>query len=347
MPTKVIVGQEQKKGLRTKKVRPIYNWYSWLELWNATDNLQMLAGLLHTGYTVSMQWKDHAEPRYDNINRDEFYFEIADGWDEAELLVVQPDDSKNQYFFSTDEHNGDEHKTMAELRQVLAKKAFHMLCLNFFKQELLVEGRRGQEFSYVWEEIITGEKFFPVIQNFFRVERDDIKGITVRNLPPHRTEKTCIEDSALKFLLNLATFVWEWKGDDTNYWSEDKQKQQRERNKATQARLDAAKPWLIEILYKMGQLDMLRKWILKLDEPTLNKLKEIAFRHTHFSKYQNPVTKDRPPANVDEAIYLGSKAAGIIKYHEIMTRVHQQLVKVCDAEIALAHALKAQTSNGP
>jgi hypothetical protein len=78
---------------------------------------------------------------------------------------------------------------------------------------------------------------------------------------------------------------------------------------------------MVEVLVALGRLEVLRKYLLELLEPDpcLAKLKEIALRE-HFSNHHNLVREDRPVASLDEACYLGSEAAWLLKEYELMTK---------------------------
>lgn len=316
--------------LLTREIRPIRNWHEWLARWQMAEDFQWMESLLHVGFSVSLEREAHGEKEYNCIDRDIFYFSIADGWANRYLLQL-PTDGDNEYYAVGRDSNGNViKKGPNELRQQLARKAFDMLCLNFFKVELLRGGRRGDEFNDVWESLVVSERLFPIIQSFFRAEKAEFSdNVRIRNLS-YRDERSHNERQAVNFLLNLAKFIWGWKKPDTKWYGSRKDEADK-RFAATRARVDAAKPWMVEVLAELNGFDVLREWILELDKACLAKLKEVALRN-ELSQYRHPVTKDRQVATLDEACYVGSKTAWFFKEYELMTKEHKRLGAILEAE---------------
>ena len=312
--------------LFTREIRPIYNWHEWLARWQAAEDLQSMEGLLHVGFTVSLEQRQYNEKKYGWVDRYLFYFTIADGWADDYLLEL-PSDGDTTYAFGRDSHGNMTWKRRCELRQQLARKAFDLLCLNFFKTEL--EIHRDQSYGD-WEEMIISEQLFPVIQNFFRIEKDRFSdGMRIRNLS-RRDERSHNEQQAVSFLLSLAKFIWEEKEPRGYRHGSDEDKPNKHFIE-TRARVDTAKPWMIEVLAKLDRLGVLRRWVLELDKTCLAKLKEIALR-SELSKYRHPVAKNRLAATLDEARYIGSKAAWFLAEHELMTKEHTRFSAIREAE---------------
>jgi len=322
------------------EIRTIRNFCEWVSLWQKSETKEQKLGLLHVGFIVSLQRFSIFEKKYDEIDRLIPYFAIANGWDDDCLLELLEDGSK-KYFVGYDKLGSRITKMPKELRQEVARKAFNMLCLNYFsKVELMVSGRRGDEFARDWEEAITSERLFPVIQNFFMVQKGILNKIEIRNLSSGKERRSHNEQQAVEFLLNLARFIWGRKKLSEPYYpNKDEEKKYRKYLSELCVRIDLAKPWMIEILNYIDRLDVLQKWMLDLDETCLKKLKEIALRnelseydHSHFVK------KSRPVANLDEACYVGSRAAWFLKEHELKKREHARLKGIREAEEKIAEA---------
>src|SRR3989339_2176971 len=132
------MGEERKRtyhNLTEEVIRPpIWNWHEFLARWETTTSHQERMGLLHTGYTVPLEKRDWPEPKYDRADRDVFYLRISDGWEDARLLECRGDYSVRDYHLGYDEKWNLIRKTPRELRQILARKAFDLLCLNFFRR---------------------------------------------------------------------------------------------------------------------------------------------------------------------------------------------------------------------
>lgn len=336
--------EEKAPDLRLLEIKPIYNWQEWLKLWRSANNLQWIESLLHFGFSVRMDKGEYHEKEYDYVDRIMFYLAIADGWVDNDLLWVKTDRTSTgeKYCFVGYDQNGRAiEKNLSEIRQQVARKAFDMLCLNFFKNmQLLGGGRGGDSLNQYWGDEIVTEKFFPIIRNFFRVEKGNFNDMVVRNLSC-RNELSRNEEHAVSFLANLAKFLWTWEEVEINSWDEDDAKVGKKAyNAKMQLRIDSAKPWMIEVLYILGKLDILRKWILQLDETCLAKLKEIAMRSEIVGRHRERGRELRAVTTLEEACYAGSKAGWFLNEHELMAREHARLIAVLEAAEALEEAQK-------
>jgi hypothetical protein len=92
---------------------------------------------------------------------------------------------------------------------------------------------------------------------------------------------------------------------------------------------------MIEVLAQLDRLDILKKWLLELDAACLAKLKEIAFRNK-LDKYERD--EERNVATLDEACYLGSKSAWLLKEYELKKRESGRLSKIREARQRKAEA---------
>ncbi len=319
------------QGLLERKVRPIQNWHEWLGHWNEAVSVEEMLGLLHYGFNVSLRSYKYGEPEYDGIDRLGTYFLIADGWSDSEQLENH-EDRDQKYEMGFDKNGYRIMKSVSELRQQVARKAFDMLCHNFFKPRSLLESNSDQ-YEADWENV-TSSRVLPVIRAFFELERTRFGDrAMVRNLPYLSMGYERREyQVAVDFLLALARFTWGWEQREIPTWrgSED-QKIIVKYNQETQERLDSAKPWLVGILSYLDRLDLLRPWMTQLDEPCVAKLKEIALR-VELSNYRHPVKEDRLVATVEEACYVGSVSGLFLKHRELMLRESTRLTAILEAE---------------
>jgi len=328
---KVEVGAGAKvQLLLTRKIQPICNWHEWLDRWQVTNDFQLLESLLHVGFTIPLnrRWD---EPDYNSIDRYIFYFSIADGWTDI-FFHELPEDEGIEYSV-WDSSGGVTKKTPSNLRQQVARKAFNMLCQNFFKAaELFDRSDRRGGFNYVWRQVVS-ERFFPVIQNFFRVEEGRFGDrIGIRNLTLREDEESHNEKQAINFLLVLAEYIWGWKETEISSWRpKEEQEVVKRENVEIRSRLEASKPWMVEVLFRFNRLDVLRKRMFEINKACLDKLREIAFR-CKFSEHIHPVSNDRGAVTLDEACYLGSKASWFLKEHELVIREHKRLNAIVEAE---------------
>ncbi len=313
--------------LLSKEVGPIRNWHEWLEYWNRADNYQWMESLLHTGFNVPLEKMSSEEKEYDELDRYIFYFSVADGWAHHWKSEGSWRDEK-EYDIGVRGTNGSSRKfTIPQLRRRLATKAFDILCLNLFRVELRLSGE--SEFYWSWERHIASKKLFPVIVNFFRIEKSKFgSGAEIINLSQcFHGEKSHNEQHAVNFLLHLVEFMWECK----NNWITSTPATERDE---MIIRVNEAKPWMIEILAELGKLDKLRRWILDLDKTCLSKIKEIAMRNRLTGFRDRGENEDRFVSSLDEACYAGSKAAWFLKEHELMQKESKRLEAIRESERA-------------
>jgi hypothetical protein len=226
-------------------------------------------------------------------------------------------------------------RTESAQRQALARKAFDMLAAHFFKMPEIREDScdRDREERRWLERFVFGPTF-SVVRNFFKPETDAFNdSVSIRNLPRRHERSSPGEKQTIEFLLKLANFLWTWKSPMPSMWGKSpedqvKRKKEMEEILATKAVVDGAKPWMIEVLEGLRELRLLGKW--KLDAPCLAVLKKIALR-SEFSVHSHPVIRDRKAKTIDEACYLGSQAAWLIKRHELAAHEHRRLDAIVQA----------------
>jgi hypothetical protein len=318
--------------LLEKQIRPIHNWHEWLKRWEEARYFQELESLLHCGFNVSFELGTNGEKKYDNIDRVLFYLSVADGWSRYDSFE-KAEERGSRYLFIWSMEGVYLHKTPAELRRQLARKAFDILCLNFFKLKIEIEGH--EEYKKFWNQLVSAEQLLPAIQKFFRVEKTIFNDYVVCNLFG-QSEASHNQKLAVNFLVKLIDFIWKWKMPYLNDWEKD----QEPFFLAIEARLNKVKPWTIEVLSLLRMLDNLRDHLLDFDEPCLAKLKEIA-RLAKLEKFHHhPVEEDRLVATLEEACYVGSKSALLLKEHEIKMVEHKRLSGIQEATWAKERAEK-------
>jgi len=324
-----------------REIRLIRNWCEWLFLWQKAETLEEMLGLLHVGFNVSLKyhWK-FDDKEYDEFDRLISYFTIADGWRDKSLLQLPEDKGKNFRIHDYENAVVMTAGTPSDLRQLVARKAFNMLCLNFFRRMKLERQHRGK-YNHEWEELVVSGQFFLVIQKFFAAEEARVgRDIEIRNLSRLDGQRSNNERQAVNFLLNLAEFLWGWREEDLLQYCSDENaiKKYEEYSANVRTHIDAAKPWMIEVLNFLNRLDILQPWIIELNDECLIKLKEISFRNTELSKFIHPISESRPVATLNEACYVGSNAAWLLKKHELKTIVHTRLKGIQEAEEKIAEA---------
>ena len=84
-------------NLFNREIRPIRNWCEWLEHWLLAATVEEMLGLLHAGFSVPFERSQYGEKEYDRVDRAVFYFTIADGWADKNLLKMPADKERGEY----------------------------------------------------------------------------------------------------------------------------------------------------------------------------------------------------------------------------------------------------------
>lgn len=290
--------------LLSRKPLPISNWKEWLTHWENTTSLQEMLGLLHFGFDVET-WSSQNE--YTWKDRVLFYLSVADGWSDDMYLYVPDEDRECRYEIGRDKYGNGIQKTVRGLRQDVATKAASLVFKELNQIPVAVSGKYGPEPNSAWESIFASD-FFPYIQSFFRItERSEFSNPEVRNLTAGYVSRYHIlQGSLIQFITNLADAMWGWK--EPSYFNND---QQKEKAEALRARIEEAKPWMVEVLCRCGKVAKLEEWLLSFDEKCLEVIKNIALERG---------VGDKQSQSVEEACYQGSKTAWLLIRHRILSQ---------------------------
>lgn len=311
----VVLGDLSKREIRRTK-----NFHEWLERWQSAETLGELLGLLHEGFEVSLEASAYGEPNYKIADRLAFYLFVANGWTSA-------------YTIESDSPSG--------VRQIVAQKAFNMLAQNFFKNgeaQKISEYWREDRSGSFWKDIVRLEQVFNAILYFFKIEKKRFgDGLEIPNLP-HRRERSHAEQIAFNFLMNFVDLIWEWRDPEIESWcNEEERTKMKKYVDEIRERVDGAKPWTIEVMEIFDRLDLLRARFPLLDGIALVKLREIAMRQ-NISEFRHPVTNSRPVISLDEARFVGSRAAWLISEYELIKRERARLEQIRSAQREIEEA---------
>jgi len=333
---------QQIHTLLSRPIEPLCSWGKFLERWQAATSLEEMLGLLHSGFDVPITpRRDEYCPdeKIDNTDKVLFYLAIADGWADNDLLRL-PDDGEKCFVMGYHKNCNPQRKDLSMVRQIVAKKAFDILCSKYLSMELRDRYWNGSiRFVKLWSQEVTSVRLFPEIQNFFRMY-ERYSHLCIRNIPIYDdVQPSHNEEQAQTFLLNLAEFVWGWEEYSGNFFNEKEREASQRANKEMQNRLDAAKSWLVEILTRIdGGFGFLEKHLLNLDEACINKLTEISFRYKLGSNDringQTLVLESRPVETIEEAFLVGSQTAQLLISRNLKIKEIQHLVEIRDAEKA-------------
>ena len=273
----------QKNPLLEWSGASFYDFRSWLKAWHGSPSFAQRLGLLHW-FTTKDGWTSWGNESV------EFFMDIADGYSRANNFSVRGDPP------------GDGYKR----RQMLAKKAFSVLCARLFEPDKALSGKPTWGWLLTWEALFKkalwfgrpGQHFF--LHNLDLTDKEDRNQQTFRN-----------------FLADFAKLGWDF--DWGGYSGEMHEK--------VQARLVAARPQFVEILQGLGMVEWLHN--RELDGPTLAKLKELVFqRENRMSSEDGGAI--RKPINIEEALRAGLGVARVLYLQE--ARNYEQLPLDLDAQ---------------
>jgi len=326
-------GSLQNLASSNREIRLIRNWHEWLHLWSIARTVEEMLGLLHVGFMVTLgKWRDE-EPAYDWKHRLIFYLNIADGWTDTGSLVRTDDGKREGSAARYNENGGIEKKVPSQLRQEVARKAFDVLCANCFRVD-------RNPYGFGVQDIATSDhNTFGTLQVFFGIEtRFGFR--TIRNLSARKGDRFHSEEFAFGFLIRLAKFIWSWEESEIPSRTESSEGVAvRARNARIRELIDTAKPWMVEVLSILGEIELLRTWILDLDEITLTKLREIAMLSELVNYHHRVVViENRLVENLEEACLAGSPEARLIAEHELMRKQYDRLAAIRTAKIAQTEA---------
>lgn len=320
--------------LLTRAIRPIHDWNEWIDLWQKASTLEEMFGLLHYGLDVPMPHRQTEGYQ----GRIEFYLAVADGWRDSDLFGIKEDHHWEDYQFGYDKHGNPKRYSPKEIRQLVARKAYEMLCQGFFKK-WAERKRDDDEVRVMWNNLIISD-VFPALQTFF-APMEKYGRVIIRNLTRtslFQKEHSHHEQQVAAFLLELSRYVW-WlrEREIPSWWNEEQKRTLEAENLLVPTRKKEGKLWVIEVLNYLDKLNILWNRAIQLDETDLMKLKEIALR----TEMPDRSVLDREPrkaATLDEACYAGSKAAWFLKKYELITREGRRLAEIDEAERAQENA---------
>lgn len=261
----------------------------WLAEWNGTKYLAEKLGLLHSLADEKDWWSEKAELI-------SFLLSIADGW------AIESFADRGCYT----SHGGQ--LTKAEGRKSIAKKAFSVLCLKFFRSG------KNEEPSWWW--MLKHEILFQKVLWFLRRKPGKFKRLhncssIWDSNNDHQLGIYC------DFLRKFSRLGWEFRCPESRRrWDE-------ETRELVNQRLVKARPQFIDILRELGELDWLNGKEIELDVESIEKLTEMALGENFFLPPENAsdgFNHLREPRSIEEAVLGGSITAEVVVLHQIKER---------------------------
>lgn len=270
--------------LANKEISYFGTWQEWRKKWEATSDLAQLLGLLQFGFDTI------TEDTVDNEDRIRFYLDVADGHggiDNFGAYDPSRPDVQDQWFNAMTER---------KRKKVIAKKAFNVLCVRFFKNQNTKHGHPS------WAILIVRmPKIFSSLVWFFRCDENGIQ-TRVRNLDYDAADE--MDNNwkvAEQFAYDLCEFAYtfrffgEYAGDN---------------DRTIQKMFLDARPQLVQLLLGLRREDALLSNAFHAGEIEMRELARIALA-TEYER-NHPYSKSRLCTTGEEAYFSGSRAAKVL-----------------------------------
>lgn len=275
--------------LFSRKIRNIIDWKEWLDLWQKANTFEELYGLIQTGFNCGTYADDSLEDRIC------FYFDLADGYNNEISAQLTGDSRKNQKNIES-----------------LAKKAFGVLCDNFFASD-------NEQRQPLWKRFIAKEKIFKKLLWFFRPT-----GFGVENNFPSAIYTSSKKEFGIinEFLANFYTYVLKYKP-EVSFTGVKK-----ELEVTVEKMLAEARPFIVAMMEESGHLKILMDKEINLDDDSMAQLYRMSMtKHWSFN-----VARIDEYSSLEEAIYFGSRPAVYYKIMQIKKEEAERQKKIKELE---------------
>ena len=257
-------------------------------------------GLLHSLTSKNGWWSE--EPELVSL-----LLSVADGCADESFVDV-----RNYHLYGP--------QTEAESRRSIAKKAFSVLCLKFFRSS-----ERNREPLWWW--MLQHEVLFQKVLWFLRLRSGGSNRLCNCN---------CICDSSSdhqqgifrNFLREFSRLGWDFRCPESRRRLDEKAK------RLVKQRLVAARPQLIDVLSELGELNWLNGKDLELDVKSIEKLTEMALGNSLFlppEKVSDGFNSLGEPKNLEQAVLGGSVAAQVVLLHQIKEKERRRINALYEA----------------
>ena len=271
--------------LRLKSFGTIGDWTAWREVWERAETAEELISILH-------YWPS------DCINQSResiicFYFEVADGC-QGDFTFPYHGGEEARYHSKM---GGGEHTyRQRELRREIARKAWQVLCNEFFTD------KPTDNVPSWWNDILNPTIFAKLLW-FFR----PIQGSSHNNFPPRRHKSDHYVEVTYKFLAEFLDVVLSY-----DYLNPPFRERLHDhaRMRKVQEMFQAAQPELLAIAREADLLELLLREGVVLGKQTIKLLKKAALA-TKNEKGLLPGEKVPYCRTIEEALWNGSKDAEV------------------------------------
>lgn len=334
------VNSEEKDGhilLKKDDVRPIQSLQELRKLFKETGHLEILMKLLDIGFDVPLGTTEDGKPECEE-DVISFYLSVANGWNDVSLFEKPAGNEFLPYphvCVGFDQRGNKILKAQPQILRMVAQKAAEVLAVRFFKNLAEVE---VNSIDKEWAKLVFGSAF-PALLKFFEIKKSD-KGVKITNLP-QVDQLSAKEEPVIAFIIKLAIFLISWCPSSEEAWEEswyNKEGADEGEKERRTALVDSSRLWIIEILDKLNRLDVLEDHVLAIPPTCAEKIQEIALR-TEGEEYMPPTYQKKRAESVEEAVFMGSRAARLYLHYKIAKSEHERFMAIKKAEDAAAEAI--------
>ncbi len=293
-------GSEEAKVAAEKAKHPLLEFVptvfesfdEWMLRWQGTTVLAEKLGLLHCCTEEGRQYCPEMVS---------FLLMVANHYDSEYRFTVE---SEHSYY-------GDN----ARNRRTIARKAFDVLCLKFFKGKT-----DGHQPLWWWMLQPKHEALFQKVLWFLQTDDYSNSSGYYRGITPRDHHGEIFQ----KFLQDFAKLGWEFESLANRYYDGEVG------GEKTEKRMIATRPQFIEILRRLRILDWLND--KELDEASIKRLTELALEQNMYLPRQEVcVDNRRKPKTLAEAVLGGSVAAQVVVLHQIREKERKRINALYEA----------------
>lgn len=289
---------------------PLANWIpeggwtprEWLLEFQTAKSIYHKLGLLQFGLDLKPGYGG-----YKDIVK--MYFAVAEGHT-GDVQICGYSPGKND-FYRSDTPFGE--KRSRDLHQVVARKAFEMICNRILKN---TEKRESSTPS--WADFVRHKENLDMVLHFFRLKdnpTDIPRFVNLKYFGPRDGGHDNHTMTAVKFLQNLVERTWPVNDYYPSIW-DFKEIKEMFRNKRHK---------MIKILYGLYNLPVLHKRALTVNGSSMKWLKDVALKESKCD-------------TIEEAVYEMNQAARVWYALSIIRREHGRQIEIQRAEQEAAEA---------
>lgn len=333
------------------RLAPYESYKEWFaDLGAATNdgNYSRIVSVLHNGWSYPLPYRlsypASLNPEY--VDRLEVYLAIANDWESHEYFRSphHRGSGPEEAFNMLRSGRGIERLSASALRQDLARTTFDIVLRQYFAKQETLPDMTDHRHAAFNNTTFLGSREFRIVREFLALRKGRFSGHEIPNLPTAgMIERSPLNRHLATWLLRLPEMIWKWEAPEISSYLDEAEKRERtELIARVTASLPEMRHWMIEVLYVLGELEVLNQWLFELDEACLAQLHEIALRSKlgYTNATQFLISGTRPAQTLEEAMLAGSLAAALLVRRQMGDTAAEALRQVRAAQNAEEEAAR-------